>query len=64
MSIEPQLLLSTDKLIHNNGFNFLCSRCGKPIINGTKSRTAFAKNLGNGIKDGEYIFHLKCLPFK
>lgn len=57
------LLLPTDKLIHGNGHSFLCSRCGKIIVNGSKSRTAFAKNL-DGIKDGEYIYHLKCLPFE
>lgn len=59
---DPVLLLPTDKLIHGNGVNYLCSRCGKVIPNGTCSRTAWAKGLP-GIKDGEYLYHLDCLPF-
>lgn len=52
-----------DKMIHGNGFSFLCSRCGLPIPNGSKSRTVYAKG-DPGIKDGEYIYHLECLPFE
>lgn len=61
--LSPVKMSPHDKMIHGNGFSFLCSRCGLPIPNGSKSRTVYAKG-DPGIKDGEYIYHLECLPFE